>query len=437
MTTTIHRLSTLPKAAQKATYNLDASWQLARSTVSNMFRFVTGKLKPYHGMMTLIHTYYDAIKAGSLPPVSRTQALIVIKTMDEIFAQLKYEPLSHQRIGPTSTTVPGAKPVLVTGGTGFLGTRLVRRLLGEGHRVRVLARKLSRVDELSAAGAEIFWGDVADLASFDDAAAGCEIVVHLAAGTSGNEKDGQLGTLEGTRNLIELSRRNKPSRIIYISSCSVYDIATLQADAIVSEDASLERHPERRGIYSATKQQAERLMSEYMESDDVPVVILRPGTIYGPGGDVYTPMMGFAIGSLYIVIGTGKFVLPFVFVDNLVDAIAKCLDSPDAPGQIFNVVDSEKFNKRDYMNRVVRRIDPKARVLYVPYTMIYGLTWVQEVAFGLMKRRPVLSRYRLTASQKNVIYDNRKLVDRLGWKPVVSATDAIDALVRSTSSGRS
>jgi nucleoside-diphosphate-sugar epimerase len=259
---------------------------------------------------------------------------------------------------------------------------------------------------------------------------GCEAVVHLAAGTSGNEKDGQQGTIDGTQNLIELSRKHKPKKLVYISSCSVYDIVTLRRDALVSEDGCLERFPERRGVYSATKQQAERAVSEYMNTGDVPVVILRPGTIYGPGGDVYTPMMGFSLGSLYVVIGTGKFVLPFVFVDNVVDAITKCIDKQEAEGQVFNVVDREKLTKRDYINAVIRQIDPKARVIYVPYAVIYGLTWLQELAFRLIKRPPVLSLYRLISSQRNVIYDDRKVVERLGWMPPVRATEAMASLVR-------
>ena len=147
MTTVAHALSSLPKAAQKATYNLNDSWQRSVNTASNMFNFVTGKLKPYHGMMTLIHRFYEALQTGANPPVSRSQALTVLKTMDTIFEQLKYEPLRHDTILPSArSTGPRAKRILVTGGTGFLGRHLVQRLTADGHAVRVLARKLSRVD---------------------------------------------------------------------------------------------------------------------------------------------------------------------------------------------------------------------------------------------------------------------------------------------------
>jgi nucleoside-diphosphate-sugar epimerase len=431
MTTVAHRVSGLPKAAQKATYNLDDSWQRARSTVTNMIQFVTGRLKPYQGMMALIHRFYDAVRTGSPSPVPRERGLEVVETMDAIFEQLKIQPLRHDRINTPRAVDPGKRRVLVTGGTGFVGRRLVSRLLAEGHAVRVLARKLADVSEITAAGAEVFWGDVGDLKSFDEAVAGCHAIVHLAAGTSGSEADSRTATLDGTSNLLELCRRHRPQKLVYVSSCSVYGIADCRSGALVSETSPLERHPERRGAYSASKQGAEHEVAEFMRSGTVRTVILRPGTIYGPGGELYTPMMGFAAGSLYLVIGPGRFVLPLVYVDNVVDAIVRSMDRPEADGEVFNVVDAERLTKREYMNRVIRRIDPGARVVYLPYSLLYAATWLQELLFGMMKRRPVLTRYRLTCSQKKIVYDGAKIAARLGWTQPRQQREALSEIVAS------
>jgi predicted dehydrogenase/nucleoside-diphosphate-sugar epimerase len=430
MTTTVHAVSSLPKAAQKATYNLDESWQKTRSTISNVFRFVRGKLKPYHGMMTLIHAYYDAIASGRPAPVSKDRALAVVETMDEIFAQLRYEPLNHAAISGSAVARRPGK-VLVTGGTGFLGKKVIERLVADGYAVRVLARKLARVDPLVAHGAEVFWGDVADVDSFDAAFAGCDVVVHLAAGTSGSEKDSDTATLQGTRNLLELCARHRPRKLVYISSCSVYGVAEARSGANITETSPLERHPERRGSYSASKQRAEQYVSEYMQTGDVPVTILRPGTIYGQGGDVYTPLMGFSAGSLYVVIGPGGFVLPFVHVESVADAIAQSIEKPEANNEVFNVVDLEALTKREYMNRVIRKIDPRARVVYLPFPVLYGITWFQERVFALLKWRPVLTRYRLSSSQAHVRYDSSKIIRRLGWRPRAPLAQRLDQLVAS------
>lgn len=430
MTTVAHRVSVLPKAAQKATYNLDEGWQRARATVSNVGAFLTGRLKPYQGMMTLIHEYYDSIRSGKPPPISKERALLVVKTMDAVFKQLKYAPLKHERIPARSPGKPGAKKVLVTGGTGFVGRGLVKRLVDKGYHVRVLARKLSKVDAVAAAGAEVFWGDVADLDSFGQAFAGRDLIIHLAAGTSGTARDSETATLQGTRNLLELCRRHKPRKLVYVSSCSVYGVTDFKKDAVVSETAHLERFPERRGSYSASKQQAEQYVSEYMKSDNVPVVILRPGTVYGPGGDLYTPMMGFRVGHFYLVIANGSFTLPFVYVDNLIDALVRVAEAKEADGEVFNVVDTAGLTKRKYMETVLRRIHPRARVLYVPYALLFGITWLQKIGLWFVGRPPYLSRYRLTSSQRNVLYDSRKITARLGWKSPISPDEAINRLVQ-------
>ena len=322
--------------------------------------------------------------------------------------------------------------VLVTGGTGFLGRPVVRRLVADGYQVRVLARTLAKAAVVQGFGAEVCAGDVADLDSFGRAVAGCEMVVHLAAGTSGSEKDSESATIRGTRNLLTLCTRHGLKRVVYISSCGVYGVADYTKNARVTESAGLERFPERRGSYTASKLAAEGLVKDFMQSAGIPTVILRPGTIYGPGGEIYTQLMGFAIGSLYIVIGTGRFTLPIVYVDNLVDAVVMSLEKSEAVGHVFNVVDPERIDKRTYMELVVRRINPRARVIYFPYSLLYGITWLQERAFRAMKRAPVLSCYRLASSQTSVEYDSSLISSRLGWRAKVSVADAINRLVAST-----
>jgi nucleoside-diphosphate-sugar epimerase len=328
------------------------------------------------------------------------------------------------------------KTVLVTGGTGFVGKAVVRRLIDDGYRVRVLARASSAVDAVVALGAEVHRGDVADPASFGAAFEGVDFVVHLAAGTSGSQQDSETATLQGTRTMINLCRQYRPKRLVYISTCSVYGVADYAANTVVSETSSLERFPERRGTYSASKQQAEAYVTEYAKAGDVPVVVLRPGSVYGPGMDLYSGMMGLAIGSTYIVIGTGGFILPFVHVDNLAGAISQCVENKEADGEIFNVIDPESITKREYIDRVIRRINPGARVIYVPYWAFYGITWAQEIALKLLGRLPALSRYRLTASQANVVFDGGKLAARLGWKPTISLHEGLEQLVVRTHSDR-
>ena len=182
MTTVIHPVSSLPKAAQKATYNLTEAWQLFMATVSNVKNFLTGKLKPYQGMKILIHKFYDSMKNNTELPVTKEQALLVIGTMDEMFRQIDVKPLVFENIVPQDIPYPlkHNEKVLVTGGTGFLGKRLVELLVKEGYPVRVLARKLSNIEYLKRLGVEIYFGDVADKESLKSAFEGVNLVVHAS-----------------------------------------------------------------------------------------------------------------------------------------------------------------------------------------------------------------------------------------------------------------
>ena len=123
------------------------------------------------------------------------------------------------------------------------------------------------------------------------------------------------------------------------------------------------------------------------------------------------------------------FTLPLVHVENVAAAITLSLAKDEAVGQVFNVVDPEVLSKRAYMNAVIRRANSRARVVYLPFAILYALTWAQEFVFRLMGRRPFLTRYRLISSQKKIRYSSEKLGRRLGWTPPVSMREGLERLV--------
>jgi len=432
MTTVVHPVSHLPKAAQKATYNLSESWQLARSTMENVWNFGTGKLRPYQGMKILIHKFYDAITAKGQPPVSPDDALKVLDVMEKIWPNVKNTKLSFETIKPRGKKIKDGKKqkVLVTGATGFLGSKLVEKLCAEGFEVRALSRKLSNVDKIKKFPVEIMYGDVGSTESLEPAFEGIDIVIHAAADTAGREEESETGTIRGTQNVIDLSKKNKIKKLIYISSCSIYGVADYGEGKLVDEEASLERFPEQRGYYSYGKLKAEELVIKAMQGNEIPIVCLRTGTIFGPGGDIFTPMMGFSFGSkMFIVIGDGTFVLPLVYIDNLCDAIITAMRKDEAIGETFNVVDEGNLTKRQYIEMLIRQLYPEARVFYFPLDLLYLVVKLQEWLTAKIGRSPFLTRYRLKSSQNKITYDSSKIARMLGWKQPFSIQDGIDAVL--------
>ena len=272
----------------------------------------------------------------------------------------------NEKSGLADITASGT--VLVTGASGFLGRRLVEVLREQGFAVRALVRKTSRVEGLQLAGAEIVYGDVTDPASLGPAFAGADYVVHAAAGTSGSEDQMRRVTVDGTDNVLQACHLSGVGKLVYISSCSVYGIAACQDGALLDETAPLEASPLLRGAYSSTKLAAEQRVMAHINEKECAIVCLRPGTIYGPGGENFTPMVGFALKDrIFLIIDRKGFIMPLVYIDNFIEAVILAMTSDRSNGQVYNVVDTEQVDKRKYVNALIRALYPGSSCVYLPY----------------------------------------------------------------------
>jgi nucleoside-diphosphate-sugar epimerase len=208
-------------------------------------------------------------------------------------------------------------------------------------------------------------------------------------------------------------------------------VAAYAKNQSVTEDAQLERYPQCRGAYSSAKLQAEILVRAAMSRDEFAVVILRPGTIYGSGAQMFTSMMGVSIRQrIFVVFGDGYSQLPLVYVDNLVDAIMECIKNNAADNQIFNVVDQDIVTKKRYMELVIKRLFPHALVIYVPIPLLLVATWCQEKLVSMFGGRPLLTVYRLLASQKPIRYSTSKIEKAIGWHSRVGFEKGIENVLR-------
>ena len=191
----------------------------------------------------------------------------------------------------------------------------------------------------------------------------------------------------------------------------------------------MERFPEKRGHYSNAKLQAEKIVTDAINK--IPLVCLRPGTIFGPGGDIFTPMMGFAVGrKLFAIIGNGDFVLPLVYIDNLVAAVMTVIEKEDSVGKVYNVVNSDNLTKKQYVEMLLKKLYPNAKYIYIPYGFLNITVFFQEILTKMLKRKPFLTRYRLISSQKKILYNSTKIQNELKWTPKYSIQDAIGKVLQ-------
>ncbi|MBI2343923.1 MAG: NAD-dependent epimerase/dehydratase family protein [Deltaproteobacteria bacterium] len=173
-------------------------------------------------------------------------------------------------------------PILVTGATGFLGAQLVRRLVADGHRVRIFRRERSHLNILQQIAYEEAIGDIADPVAVDRAVAGCRAVFHCAALIAYWEHLNALQTatnVEGTRHVVTASLRHGVARLIHVSSVSAIG---LRADGAPADESVLFNLGRLRLNYADTKFAAECVVRDGV-ARGLDAVIINPGTIYGPG----------------------------------------------------------------------------------------------------------------------------------------------------------
>ena len=226
------------------------------------------------------------------------------------------------------------RKVLVTGGTGFIGGRLVERLcLEEGADVCVLVRHWHKAVWVSRTTAHLVQGDVADPSAVREAMAGCDVVFHCVSG--GNTREEYMRTnVDGTRNVLDAALGEGVERIVYLSSVAVHGPSP--ADH-ANEDAPF---VETGKAYGESKIAAERLIARYWAEKAAPVCVLRPTFVWGPRSVLFTvqPLRSMKQGAFALVDG-GAGSCTAVYVDNLVDAMLLAGTKPEAEGQAFLVTD--------------------------------------------------------------------------------------------------
>jgi len=378
-----------------------------------------------------IHHYYDS--AGRAVEVNPgiSEALSINRLLDKVNQKLSNVKLDLNNYIPPVENLENAKgTVLVTGGTGLFGNNLVKRLSKDGYRVRVLARKLSNIESLKSLNVEIFYGDVACPSSLKVAIDGADYVVHAAADTEALKGQGLSNTVVGTSNIINLAKSKKVKKLVYVSSCSVYEVSGYQQGDIIDETGKIERFPEKRGGYSYAKITAEEIVRSHIKDSAMHVVCVRPGTYVGPGKYIFTPIVGVSLkNKLFIIFDREGLVLPLIYYENVSDSIVTIINARLECGDIYNLVDDHPVTKKEYVELFLEKLYPDAKFIYVPYWLIYSMVALQELILSTLQKAPFITRYRLISSQNPVTYDSRKIRKQLSWTPPYTLSQAFEKII--------
>ena len=322
--------------------------------------------------------------------------------------------------------------LLVTGATGFLGQHVVRSALAQGFEVRALARPKATLGEWANHPAcEIFRGDLRSVRTLAGIADGVDAILHLAATVTGDFYDQFEGAVLSTENLLSvLPRAESPCRIVLVSSFSVYGYRQRDDFSALDESTPVDDRILRRDDYAYVKLWQENMVREFAVEKGHPIVVLRPGWIYGPGKLMGARLGAPMSGRWWLRVGA-RAQVPATYVENCADAVVRAADQPAAVGKTFNIVDDSPPTQRYFLDAVLERSERKPRVVPMPWTVMRAVAWVAAATNtwflrGRAKLPGLFIPERLHARFKPLTYDNRQARQVLGWVPRFNLEDALD-----------
>lgn len=313
--------------------------------------------------------------------------------------------------------------ILLTGATGFVGSHVAEALARRGDTVRTLVRDGGGTAFLDTLGVTIVRGDLTDSEALRAAADGCDVVVNCAAkvGDWGHIDGYRAVNVEGLRHLLDATLGKTLHRFVHVSSLGVYaarhHYGTDETEPLPNDHID---------GYTQSKAEAERLALQYHRKQKVPVVILRPGFVYGPRDRTVLPRLADRLkeGSV-IYIAHGRFALNTTFVGNIVDAVALAIDAPadGIVGEVFNITDGEFVSKRRFFETVADGLGLK-RPRGFPPVPVWLARAMANWREGVYRRKnaphpPRITQAQLKFAGLNLDFSIAKARTTLGYTPRV------------------
>jgi nucleoside-diphosphate-sugar epimerase len=317
--------------------------------------------------------------------------------------------------------------VFVTGGSGFIGGRLIERLCAEGHTVRALARSTAAAERVRLHGAEPVDGELEDIAAMRAGAEGCELAFHAAAmlGDWGRREDFERGNVDGTCNVLRACAEAGARRFVHVGTEAVL----LAGRPLVNVDETAPLRPDSPALYSATKARAEQAVLA-ANSEGFETVVVRPRFVWGVGDTTLLPVMvALARSGRFAWIGGGRHHTSTTHVDNTVEGLMLGA-TRGRPGNAYFVTDGEPVVFREFVSELLATQGVEAPSRNIPTVVAHALASAGETAWRLLpvSGRPPLTRFAYWASAQECTIRIEKAREQLGYQPVRSIADGLAEL---------
>jgi len=318
--------------------------------------------------------------------------------------------------------------VFLTGGTGFIGSRLALECLRLGHSVKVFGLENTEAERensrfLRERGAEVVLGSVTGGDLLRSEIRGAEWVFHLAAAQHEAQASDQLFrevNVRGTENVLNASLKAGVRRFVHGSTIGVY--GSLEGE--IDEESPC--NPD--NVYGTTKLEAERIVRSY--SEKLPVVIIRISETYGPGDRRLLKLFRGVEKGMFFIAGSGRNLHHPIYVDDLVQGLLIAAEHEAAAGEVFVLAGREPVTTETMVGTIARCLGKRPRRLRVPLLLLLAAAFAMETVLKPVGIKPPLHRRRLDFFRKSFHFSARKASDMLGFVPKFSFEEGVKETLR-------
>ena len=312
--------------------------------------------------------------------------------------------------------------ILVTGATGFLGSMLVSELVRQNQAVRVLARDEQKARALLGETVAVIRGDILDVEQVKQAVDGATIIYHLVGRLYHPSTPARLYSLthvEGTRILLDACKGQRQlQRIVHCSTTGVHGVT---GKTPAAEDAPFApTNP-----YEATKLEGELLALKAYQEDGLPVSVIRPGLVYGPG-DLH--LLGF-FSSIKkgwpCIVDGGKALIHPIYIDDLTAAFLLCAGRPEAIGRSYNIAGERRVTFRELATAIAHTLGRELPRGDIPLWLANLASDIFAVIPGVKGERAPLTRSRVQFLTNSRVYDISRAKAELGFAPEVGLEEGL------------
>jgi dihydroflavonol-4-reductase len=316
--------------------------------------------------------------------------------------------------------------ILITGGTGFIGSNLAKRLLDQGHEVRLLSlvatpAERANADELSRRGASLLEGSVAERSLHERALEGIDVVHHVAATMREADVPDRVfwdTNVAATKDLLAASRRLGVRRFVYCSTMGVTgDVRGRRVD---------ETTPHRpKDVYQQTKSAAELWVLEQSPSDGFGAMAVRPADVYGPGDRRLLKLFRMIQKRRFVYLGSGRGRRHMIYIDDLVDGMLAAQEREEAVGRVFLLAGPAPIALRDLAERIAAELGVTPPRWQLPYRPIWLLSALVEAACRPLGIQPPIYPRRVDFYAHDYEFDTARAREGLGFVPRVDVDEGV------------